>query len=128
MSKDDLVAGKGAEITRLTAEVERLTIERDIEKTRADTVIASNMILLKENARLMVEIKRLRAALDTANVNCDRMASLAIDNAKDTERLRAAAKGVCWFDWSDNDDDAVEAIEKLRAALTPPAMNQEGGE
>lgn len=33
------------------------------------------------------------------------------------EKLRAAAKDVCWFDWSDNDDDAVEAIEKLRAAL-----------
>lgn len=36
------------------------------------------------------------------------------------KRLRAAAERVCWFDWStDNDPDAVKAIDDLRAAITP---------
>jgi hypothetical protein len=46
-----------------------------------------------------------------------------------TERdeLAEAAKHVCWFDWSDNDDDAVEAIEELRRALAAqPAPDQKG--
>src|SRR5688572_30463319 len=34
------------------------------------------------------------------------------------ERVREAARAVVWFDWSDNDPDAVAAIERLRAALT----------
>lgn len=33
------------------------------------------------------------------------------------DRLRRAAEAVCWFDWSDNDEDAVRAIADLRAAL-----------
>lgn len=28
-----------------------------------------------------------------------------------------AAKAVIWFDWSGNDEDAVQAIEELRAAI-----------
>lgn len=32
-------------------------------------------------------------------------------------QLRAAAERVCWFDWSDNDMDAVAAIDALRKAL-----------
>ena len=35
----------------------------------------------------------------------------------ENERLKAAARAVCWFDWSDNDDDACEAIESLRTAV-----------
>src|SRR5690606_37296459 len=31
--------------------------------------------------------------------------------------LEKAAKAVCDYDWSDNDDDAVRAIEKLRRVL-----------
>ena len=31
--------------------------------------------------------------------------------------LRAAAERVCWFDWSDNDMDAVAAIDALRKAI-----------
>lgn len=31
--------------------------------------------------------------------------------------LRSAAERVCWFDWSDNDPDAVHAIDRLRLAL-----------
>ena len=39
----------------------------------------------------------------------------------EVERLRGAAERVCWFDWCDNDDDAVDAISDLRAALTAPS-------
>lgn len=41
----------------------------------------------------------------------------AKEAADEIERLQAAAERVCWFDWSDNDDDAVAAIEALRRAL-----------
>lgn len=33
------------------------------------------------------------------------------------KRLRIAAERVCYYDWSDNDPDAVAAIEALRGAL-----------
>lgn len=39
------------------------------------------------------------------------------------ERLRFAAEQVCWFDWTGNDEDAVTAINNLRAALR--ANNQQ---
>ncbi len=38
--------------------------------------------------------------------------------------LIEAAKAVDWFDWSDNDDDAKEAINKLGAALKPFGVEQ----
>lgn len=31
------------------------------------------------------------------------------------EEIRIAAREVCWFDWSENDEDAVEAVDKLRS-------------
>ena len=36
---------------------------------------------------------------------------------EENERLRAAAERVVGFDWSDNDDDAVAAIDELRKVL-----------
>jgi Lar family restriction alleviation protein len=39
--------------------------------------------------------------------------------------LRAAAERVCWFDWSDNDMDAVAAMDALRAALV--SLQHQGG-
>lgn len=41
----------------------------------------------------------------------------AEDALQYAEELRALAGRVCWFDWSDNDSDAVAAIQALRAAL-----------
>lgn len=32
------------------------------------------------------------------------------------EKLLAIVEDVCWFDWSDNDQDAVHAINELRKA------------
>ena len=37
------------------------------------------------------------------------------------DSLAAAARAVVWFDWSGNDDDAVMAIESLRAELAKVA-------
>jgi hypothetical protein len=44
------------------------------------------------------------------------LARAAIEAMRDSP-LRAAAEAVCWFDWSDNDEDAVAAIAALSAAL-----------
>jgi hypothetical protein len=33
------------------------------------------------------------------------------------KELEEAADAVCWFDWSDNDTDAVAAINELRRVL-----------
>jgi hypothetical protein len=43
-----------------------------------------------------------------------------VASADENARLRALAEAVCWFDWSDNDEDAVQAIAALRAALQEP--------
>lgn len=42
------------------------------------------------------------------------------------DALREAAERVVWFDWSDNDSDAVAAISALRATLHPATTG--GGE
>ncbi len=39
-------------------------------------------------------------------------------------KLREAAEAVIWFDWSDNDADAVVAIDTLRAALASTAGDE----
>lgn len=47
--------------------------------------------------------------------------------AVDAKALREAAERVVWFDWSDNDPDAVAAIERLRATLAAqPAPDHAG--
>lgn len=46
-------------------------------------------------------------------------AALGAGPAQDA--VRAAAERVCWFDWSDNDMDAVAAIDALRKAITSSA-------
>lgn len=41
-----------------------------------------------------------------------------LDAGPAQDAVRAAAERVCWFDWSDNDMDAVAAIDALRKAIT----------
>jgi len=43
--------------------------------------------------------------------------SALLSAAEEQQRLREAAEVVCQYDWSDNDDDAVAAVDALRAAL-----------
>lgn len=54
---------------------------------------------------------------------------LTVENARleaENSRLRAAAGRVCWFDWStDNDPDAVAAVDELRRALEQQEGPQE---
>ncbi len=40
-----------------------------------------------------------------------------IDENKKLRTALEAARAVCWFDWSGNDDDAVAAIERLRQEI-----------
>ncbi len=56
--------------------------------------------------RLASAIARDRTVLDDPTTSAD--AEIAA--------LRASAEAVLWFDWSDNDSDAVAAIERLRRA------------
>ena len=71
------------------------------------------------------EIKRLRAELETANANCDRMAALAIDNAKDTLRLRAVLKEMV-HQFERNGMTRWPIYHAARAALTAqPAAPEE---
>lgn len=43
----------------------------------------------------------------------------AIEEITHLRAIRKAAARVCWFDWSENDDDAVATIAQLRALLDP---------
>lgn len=57
----------------------------------------------------------------------ERLANAVLVATADYAKLRAAAERVVWFDWSDNDADAVAAIDSLRAMLAAsPAV--QGGE
>ena len=56
------------------------------------------------------------AALKIAKERADRIEALEAEN----KRLREAVNRVLWFSWVDNDEDAVAAIEGLRAALGKP--------
>ena len=69
--------------------------------------------------------KRLIARIIETPANCDpptdidlRLAAIIgerDDLARRNAELEKAAKAVVWFDWSDNDEDAVAAIAELRA-------------
>lgn len=41
------------------------------------------------------------------------------DLEKRLAELEDAARRVCWFDWSDNDEDAVDAVARLREIVGP---------
>lgn len=89
LSQADLVEFLGRRSTEQAAEIERLQADNRRWSKVADE-------RSKENCALRQENERLRAL---------------------TTRLRTAAESVCWFDWSNNDRDAVEAITELRLAL-----------
>jgi len=52
----------------------------------------------------------------------------AAPSAEPTEEIVKAAQAVVWFDWSDNDEDAVAAIERLRKAAEALAASGKGAE
>ena len=70
-----------------------------------------------EILRLTEDNAKLRAELETANANCDRMAALAIDNAKDTARLRAVLKEMV-HQFERNGMTRWPIYHEARAALT----------
>ena len=65
-------------------------------------------------------VERLREALD-GYWNHDRPIEPGIvyEAAQKLERFMVAAERVCWYDWSDNDEDAVKEIQGLQAVLGP---------
>ncbi len=86
-------------------------------------VKATIRALEEDNAELLAEIERLRAELETANANCDRMAALAIDNAKDTLRLRAVLKEMV-HQFERNGMTRWPIYHAARAALAQPAEGE----
>lgn len=57
---------------------------------------------------------------------CFRIADAILTRAGPAQdAVRAAAERVCWFDWSDNDMDAVAAIDALRKAITSSVPSTE---
>jgi hypothetical protein len=75
--------------------------------------------MLRETETPMVDAEQERIRIhsdDDHDAFCD-MANFARSLERRNAALTRAAEAVVWFDWSGNDDDAVRAIEKLRAAL-----------
>ena len=72
-------------------------------------------------ARAKTEIERLR--LDYVELEKEAQRDYQALEAecgrlqKALEKVRLIAEDVVWFDWSNNDPDAVHAIEQLRLAL-----------
>ncbi|OWU61312.1 hypothetical protein CEJ88_15860, partial [Staphylococcus aureus] len=76
-----------------------------------DTVELNREALEAENAAKDARIKGKDAYIEElANTIIDLEAKLAA-----AEKVRKAAEHVVWFDWSDNDDDAVKAVSDLRS-------------
>lgn len=71
----------------------------------------------------MVDLEKLRIWDDPGETLCVDAAAEIERLLALTTRLRTAAESVCWFDWSNNDTDAVGAIAELRLALehAPPS-------
>jgi hypothetical protein len=88
--------------------------QEEIERLKAALRASIETLAAKE-----AETRRLHVALETANANCDRMAALAIDNAKDTERLRAALERILA-----DAKDMQDAFLLARAALAQPAEGE----
>ena len=64
----------------------------------------------------------------TGAYNQGALAQLCREQERALGELRIAAKAVCWFDWSDNDADAVRAINQLRSVLGVRSVQINGGE
>ncbi|EBY7415692.1 hypothetical protein D6J61_25750 [Salmonella enterica subsp. enterica serovar Alachua] len=58
-----------------------------------------------------------REALETGAVQMHQDMKALETQLAAAKKVRKAAEKVVWFDWSDNDDDAVKAVSDLRAAL-----------
>lgn len=115
-------------IEQLEREKEELRKERDLAREYGRE--ARQRENLAENARVnAVDLaSKAERQLAEANERWEHFQSLASEHRDQIERqlaerdadlarVRAAAERVCWFDWSDNDDDAVRSVDDLRAAL-----------
>ena len=90
----------GAEVARLRAREKDLTLE--------------GLALIGK----LEQVLEALAGTDIASLPADYSeVMMAQDRMAEIDRLRTLAAAVCWFDWSDADSDAVQAIDALRGAL-----------
>lgn len=94
--------------------------ELDMLKADFDDCNAERARLKADNAAKDAKAKGvedyIKGLIDDRNVVRERAEALEAKLAA-AEKVREAAEHVVWFDWSDNDDDAVKAVSDLRAAL-----------
>lgn len=103
--------------------VERFTTRKRRFGQDITVVPASDFdALVKERDALAEEVGQWKNAAFLSDCEAqsgllDEMTAKAAALAEEVGRLKMAAERVVWFDWSDNDPDAVSAIEDLRALL-----------
>lgn len=91
-------------------------------QTRIDHVSSDAEIMKRNLASIELGYRSFR-------VSAEHYAWLAkdrIDARRDLEPIVTAARKVCWFDWSDNDPDAVAAIDALRVMLDEASVQNCG--
>ncbi|MCO7736394.1 hypothetical protein NJB95_07185 [Brucella intermedia] len=110
-----------------------LAAEREAQQRLLDIIEEANddkEALEADNAALTARIKELEDRLEFDPGGGDRIDALesALEFSRHgrecveaklaaAEKVRKAAEHVVWFDWSDNDDDAVKAVSDLRSVL-----------
>jgi hypothetical protein len=82
------------------------------------------VVTREQGEELLREIERYRCNDEhqmQRAINADAIARELMQRAISAERalaeLKAAAEKVSWFDWSDNDSDAIESIDMLRRLI-----------
>lgn len=100
---------------------------RDRTETIIERALNCHWITVTDRAQFQAT---LRIALDTEVAAGGPYLNNGWNLGPAQDTVRAAAERVCWFDWSDNDMDAVAAIDALRKAITSPVSStdqREGG-
>lgn len=127
--------GASERVAGLEREVANLIQIANLERNRADFAKAELSASRAEVVALREALARIgrRARsdgnrtfddtirdLEWIDDECRRVAALAGEKpvGAGVETLRRAAERVVWFDWSDNDSDAVAAIDALAATLS----------
>ncbi|OAE39681.1 hypothetical protein [Brucella intermedia] len=108
------------DLARANDECGALTIDNAAKDARVEELIGTNIAVARRQEELANQLAETKGLLKTADdLAWQRGATIEALEAKlaAAERVRVAAERVVWFDWSDNDDDAVKAVSDLRAVL-----------
>lgn len=111
MSDAEIGAVYAAIETTMPHEALREIAPGELERVAKAAIAASSSVNWRRRAERMADMHRdMCVVAGTFQSEAERLSGEFLS-------LRRAAERVCWFDWSGNDPDAVQAVEELRRTL-----------